>query len=165
MSSSNPCRKLRSTPNCITRGDTAAMMDCPAMRIVHARPDELHRLAHLLGDEDGLADEILKYSAPAEAAAEHRLVNDHLAVWHPCSIRGDGKRGLAVLSGRPDLDRIGGDVRCAILRLHGGMGEERHFVVGFDPPRGSGKRCGVIALTAPDARIVGAQPRAQGVAN
>ena len=113
-------------------------------RVLLARPDELHRLADLFRDQDRLPHEILEDAAPAEAAAQHHLVDHDLVGRHAGCVRRDGKRGFAVLRGRPDLDPVGRHMRRAVLRLHGGMTEEGHLVVRFDAfdrlTRGRGRR-------------------------
>src|SRR5262249_59804477 len=47
--------------------------------VLLARPNELDRLADLFRDQDRLPHEVLKDPAPAEAAAQHHLVNHDLA--------------------------------------------------------------------------------------
>ena len=89
-------------------------------------PDELHRDADLLCDQHRLPHEILDRPAPAEAAAGHRAVDHDVAARQAGGIGRGRQRGLAVLGRRPDLDPVGPDMGGAVLRLHGGMREERN---------------------------------------
>jgi hypothetical protein len=178
----------------MTRGETAAMMDWPEVRIFHAigipsasrpgghpgarhraveavarvllaGPDELHRLADLFRDQDRLPHEILEDAAPAEAAAQHHLVDHDLVGRHAGCVRSDGKRGFAVLRGRPDLDPVRRHMRRAVLRLHGGMTEEGHLVVRFDALDRLTEGAVDVAVVATDASVPGAQARMQFLAN
>jgi hypothetical protein len=58
---------------------------------------------------------------------------------------------------------VGGDKRGAVLRLHGGVGEERHAVVGLDAFGGLRECVGDIAIVARDARVGAAQAVEQAV--
>ncbi len=133
--------------------------------VLLARPNELHRLADLLRDQHRLPHEVLKDPAPAEAAAEHHLVNHDFARGYASGIGCDCERRLAILGGRPDLDQVGGHVRRAVLRLHGGVSEEGHLVVCFDSLDRLAERSIDIAVAAADARVGGAQARMQLRAN
>jgi hypothetical protein len=80
-------------------------------------------------------------------------VDDYVLVRHSGSRRGIGECGGWILRGNPDLDVISSDMRRAGLRLHGRVGEERHSVIGKNPPccsRESGRR---IASRAADLRF------------
>ncbi len=50
----------------------------------------------------------------------------------PAAMRGGRQRNGRVLGRHPNLDAVGAHMRGAGLRLHGGVGEKRHRVVGLD---------------------------------
>src|SRR5262249_60975329 len=103
--------------------------------------------------------EVLKDPAPAEAGAEHHLANPGLARRYTGGIGRDRERRLPVLGGRPDLDQVGGHVRRAVLRLHGGVREEGHLVVRLDSLGSLAEGALDVAVAAADARVGGAQAR------
>ena len=62
-------------------------MIAAVQHVLLARPDQLDRRArHLLGDQHRLAH-VVAAAAPAEAAAEHDLVDSHLAAGRPAASR------------------------------------------------------------------------------
>ena len=105
--------------------------------VLFARPYELDRLAKFFGDGDRLADVFLNRCAAAETAAKHRAVHPHLRVRHAGGISGGGKRRRRILGRHPDVDAVVANMRRTGLRLHRGVREKRHRVVGLDALRGT----------------------------
>ena len=118
--------------------------------VLLAGPHQLDRLRDFLGDHDRLADEFLDGAAPAEAAAEHGAMNDDLVVRYAGGKRRRHERGRRILGRHPDFDAVRLDVRRAGLRLHGGVGEKGHGVVGSEAPRRARERSAEIAVGAAD---------------
>ncbi len=113
--------------------------------VLLAGPDQLHWPADGLGDGHDLGD-IVEHEAPSEAAAQiGRVDRDPLG-------RQAGDRGhhpddeIDPLVGRDDLAGVGRDLRRAVHRLHGRMGEERRGVGRLEPARGGRHRAGDVAL-------------------
>ena len=84
-----------------------------------ARPLQFYRRAgNLFGDQYGLTHIILERTAPAEAAAQHQLVDFALVGRQPgCSQHG-GKRGFAVLCAKPDFTTIRRVTGDGVHRFH-----------------------------------------------
>ena len=128
--------------------------------VLFAGPQHLDWLADLLGDRNRDRDEILRQAAAAESAAEHCLVNDHVARRHAGGRAAAGakpRRSASAPRSRPDRRERG----LCVLRLHGGVSEERDLVLGLDPPVDLGERGGNVAVLAPDPGVVGAKAGAQ----
>ncbi len=71
--------------------------------VLFARPQQLDRRArHLLGDHHGLTD-VVGLAAPAEAAAEHQLVDVAFVGRQAGRLQHRGERRFAVLRAAPDL--------------------------------------------------------------
>ena len=115
----------------------------------------------MFGDGNGLADIFLDRRTAAEPAAEHGPMHRDFLVRHVGRDRGGGERGRRILGRHPDLDAIGAHMGGAGLRLHGGMGEKRHFVIGLDPHRRPCQGRSGVAVGAANLHLgVGVEPRA-----
>ena len=87
--------------------------------VLFARPHQLDRRAgHLLGHQHRLAH-VVGPAAPAEAAAQHQLVDVALGHRQAAGFRRRGERRLAVLRAAPDFALVGRVERRGVHRLHG----------------------------------------------
>jgi hypothetical protein len=129
--------------------------------VLLASPQELDRLADRLGDQHRLMDIVLDRTAPAKAAPEHRPVQDDLFGRHFGSCRCCSKRAFAALRRRPHLDLVRGDVRRAVLRLHGRVCQIRRGIFGLDALRSRGERGVDIAVLAHHRGLRRGEPAAQ----
>ena len=92
-------------------------------------------------------------------------MNGDFVARHAGGNGGSRDRGGGILARRPNLDTVGSDMRGAILRLHGRMGEERHRVIRFETMRGAGKRRYGIAVSTAELRSFGIERAAYQFGN
>ena len=95
----------------------------PAVRhVLFAGPEHLYwRARHFLGDENRLANVVLRCCTAAESAAEERLVDLALRHRQAARFRCGRQCGFAVLRRTPYLALVGRITDGRVLRLHGGM--------------------------------------------
>src|SRR6266566_4784764 len=93
-------------------------------------------------------------STPLRSANGVSVPRIELPVMRTCHATGmPSASSLAVLGRHPDFDLVADDVSGAVLWLHGGVAEERHFVPGLDALDGLGEAFGDIAVAPPDAGV------------
>ncbi len=133
--------------------------------VLLARPHDLDRAIHLLGDLHGLGDAVY-IQTPAEAAAEVLVVNLNLFLRQTGNLC---RRHLGTnrdLSTDPDIAPIFTHVNGAVHRLHGGMGQKGHLVDRFDLLHCAGDRLVDVAVPfghqARLARSIGQLPHDVG---
>ena len=141
----------------IERAGQLALRDRMILAVRHvlfARPHQLDRRArHLLGDQHGLPD-IVGQAAPAEAAAEHQLVDVALVGRQAGGLQRRGERRFAVLRAAPDLAFVGRVERRGVHRLHRGVVLVGIVVDRLDLLGGAGDRgLGVAVLVADEGRL------------
>ena len=130
--------------------------------VLFARPDELDRRAgHLLGREHRLAH-IVRATAPAEAAAQHELVDLALGDRQAGRFRRRGQGRLAVLRAAPDLALLRREARCGVHRLHGDMVLVGEAVDGFDLLGRALDRLLRVARLVADEGFLGVEALLQG---
>ena len=102
--------------------------------VVLAAPDQLdRRRGHRLRDAHPEVDVVEAEREPAAvASAEHQIGELDLIGVEVEGVGGDGSGVQRVLGARPHLGAVPLDARRARHRLHRGVGEERHAVVGGD---------------------------------
>ena len=96
-----------------------------------ARPGQLDRIIDLGRDRYRLADEV-HLQPPAEGAADELVVDDHLLDQAPGGLGGGRLRAHRHLGADPQLDGVGAHLGDAGHGLQRGVGEEGHFVFGFE---------------------------------
>ena len=142
----------------VDAGRQLALRDRVVAAVRHvllARPDELHRRArHLLRDQHRLAHPVVHRAAPAEAAAEERLVDVALLDRQPGRLGGGRERGFAVLRRRPDFAALGRPARRRVHRLHRRVVLVRVRIHGLDPLRRGGERGARVARLVADDGVL-----------
>ena len=118
--------------------------------ILLPRPDELHRRIRRLGDAHRLDHEIVYRTTP-ERAAEIGVVDGDGVRFEAGRFRCGGAGAEGVLGAGPDLADSVVQPGGAVQRLHGGVGEIRHPVVGCDRPAGGAQ--GRLDIAAIDIRF------------
>ncbi len=113
--------------------------------VLLAGPDHFHRAVNLLGDADGLRDEI-DLQAPAESAAQVMVVHHHFRKRQAGRLGGYRLCARKDLRARPHFATIGPDVHRAIDRLHRRVREEGGLVHRFELVRRARGDGGRIAL-------------------
>ena len=127
------------------------------LHVLFARPHQLDRRArHLLGDQHRLGD-VVRAAAPAEAAAQHDLVDLALAGRQAGGFQRRGERRLAVLRAAPHLALVGRVERGGVHRLHAGVvlvgiGVDRLDLLGRAGKRGLG-----VAVLVADEGLLGVE--------
>ena len=97
--------------------------------VFFARPHDFDRAGDLLRDPRGVVHHV-RFQATTEAAAEHMVVDGHLGRGQVRRLRDCGLRPRQHLSPGPRFGRSRRDVHRAVQRLHGGVREQRHLVLG-----------------------------------
>ncbi len=88
-------------------------------------------------------------------------MHDDIARRDARSLCGNCERRFAILRRGPDLDLVAAHVRGGVLRFHGGMRQERHFVFGLDAVVDLRERRGKVTIAAPDSGLLGEEAGAQ----
>ena len=96
-----------------------------------AGPYDLDGPVDMLGDACGAVGHI-RFELSAEAAADQMIVHGDLAFRKARSLGHGGVDALHDLSTDPDLRRSRRDMHRAVQRLHAGVRQQRHLIVGGD---------------------------------
>ena len=100
------------------------------LEVVFAAPDDLHRLADLLGEQRRF-DHVVRLRFAAEAAAEQRYMAGHVGLGDAERIGHGFLNGLGVLRRRPRHDLAVSELRDCRRRFHRGVRQHPGVVRGF----------------------------------
>src|SRR5882672_7910012 len=143
----------------IETADQLALHDRVVSAVLHvllARPEQLdRRTGHLLGDQDRLRDVVIRIrAAPAEASAEHRLVDVDLVGRQAGRGKDRRERAFGILRRTPGLALLRRVAHGDVHRLHAGVVLVRVGVDRLDLLRRAGqRRLGIAGLVADESLL------------
>ena len=110
---------------------------------------------HLPAQQSGLANKVLRASAPAETAAQGVVVDFAFIQRQTAGGRQGGHGSLGILAGHPDLGTVVGDERRAVHGLHAGVGDKGGAVNRLDTFGCAGNHLGRVADVDVGKHVVG----------